>query len=113
MKKQTILKMAASMLLGLCLVALPAAAADLAHAKAAGQVGEQMNGLLGLVASDAPDDVKALVADINAQRRAEYQRIAAKNGVSVDEVAGLTAQKVISQAAPGHFVQTPSGWQRR
>jgi uncharacterized protein YdbL (DUF1318 family) len=99
--------------LGLWLAATPAAAANLAQAKAAGQVGELMSGYLGLVDSNAPADVKALVTSINAQRRAEYQRIAAKNGVPADEVAKLTAQKVIGQAAAGHYVQTPSGWKRR
>lgn len=113
MKNYNVWKVAVSMLLGWWLVAMPAAAADLAQAKAAGLVGEQLNGLLGLVRADAPDDVKALVASINAQRQAEYQRIAAKNGVAADEVARLTGQKVINQAAPGQFVQTPSGWQRR
>ena len=102
-----------SMFLGLWLTAMPVAAADLAQAKSAGLVGEQMNGYLGLVKLDAPADVKALVQRINAQRQAEYQRIAAKNGVPAEEVARLTAQKVIGQAAPGQYVQTPSGWTRR
>jgi len=113
MKRQNPLSMLIALLLGLWLAAMPVAAADLAQAKAAGLVGEQMNGLLGLVDPNAPADVKALVNSINAQRQAEYQRIAAKNGVPADEVARLTAQKVIGQAASGHYVQTPSGWQRR
>lgn len=100
-------------LLGLWLLALPAQALDLAQAKANGLVGEQLNGLLGLVKPDAPADVQALVNTINAARLAEYQRIAAKNGVSADEVARLTAQKVIGQAPAGQFVETPSGWQQR
>lgn len=90
-----------------------ATAADLAQLKAAGVVGERGNGLLGLVKPDAPADVKAFVDNINAQRQAEYQRIAAKNGVTADEVAKLTAQKVINQAAPGQFVDTGAGWQQR
>ena len=102
-----------SLFLSLSLAVMPVSAADLAQAKSAGLVGEQMDGFLGLVKSDVPADVKALVKNINAQRQAEYQRIAAKNGVPVEEVARLTAQKVIGQAAPGQFVQTPSGWQKR
>lgn len=113
MNNKTIATTLSALLIGLWLSATPASAADLAQAKAAGLVGEQLNGLLGVVQADAPADVKALVNSINAQRQAEYQRIAAKNGVSADEVARLTAQKVIGQAAAGHFVQTPSGWQKR
>jgi hypothetical protein len=113
MKTKNVIVMLTTLLLGLWLSAMPAAAADLAQAKAAGLVGELMNGYLGLVDPAAPADVKALMNSINAQRLAEYQRIAAKNGVPADEVAKLTAQKVIGQAGPGHYVQTPSGWQRR
>lgn len=113
MKSKNLRLFLAPLLLGLSLTAMPVIAVDLAQVKAAGLVGELMNGLLGLVNPDATDDVKALVNSINAQRLAEYQRIAAKNGVPPDEVARLTAQKVIRQAAPGHFVQTPSGWQKR
>ncbi|WAR44736.1 YdbL family protein [Methylomonas rapida] len=113
MRNPNPLSMLIAVLLGFWLTAMPVSAADLAQVKAAGLVGEQMNGLLGLVDPNASADVKALVNSINAQRQAEYQRIAAKNGVPADEVARLTAQKVIGQAAAGHYVQTPSGWQRR
>lgn len=113
MKTTSFQRLSLAALLGLCLLALPARAADLAQAKAAGLVGEQLNGLLGLVKPDAPADVQALVKNINAARLAEYQRIAAKNGVNPDEVAKLTAQKVIGQAPAGQFVETPAGWQQR
>jgi uncharacterized protein YdbL (DUF1318 family) len=111
-KKSALLKIT-PLLLGLWLAAMPVAAADLAQAKAAGMVGEQMNGLLGVVPTDAPEEIRSLVQTINTLRQAEYQRIAAKNGVPADEVAKLTAQKVINQAPDGHFVQTPSGWEKR
>ena len=110
--KNIVLRLA-GLFLGLWLLVMPVSAADLAQAKAAGLVGEQLNGLLGVVDSSAPEDVRALVDSINVQRLAEYKRIAAKNGVPAEEVARLTAQKVIGQAAAGHYVQTTSGWQKR
>ncbi|MGR8929095.1 MAG: YdbL family protein [Gammaproteobacteria bacterium] len=113
MKNKQVKSMLAASFLALWCFAMPAAAIGLAEAKAAGQVGEQMDGYLGVVNSGASGDVRALVNSVNAQRRAEYERIAAKNGVPVSEVAKMTAQKVIGQAASGHFVQTPAGWQRR
>lgn len=103
----------AVLMLVLCMALEPVSAADLAQVKAAGQVGEQLDGYLGVVQPNAPADVHALVDGINRERRAAYEAIAKKNGVKVDEVARVTAQKVIGQAAPGHYVQTPSGWQRR
>ena len=113
MKNKQVNSMLAALFLALCCFAMPAAALSLAEAKSSGQVGEQMDGYLGVVNPAAAGDVRALVNSVNAQRRAEYQRIAAKNGVPVSEVAKMTAQKVIGQASSGHYVQTPSGWQRR
>jgi uncharacterized protein len=113
MKNNNLRLILAPLFLGLCLTVAPIAAADLAQAKADGLVGEQMNGLLGLVKPDAAGDVQALVKSINAQRLEEYQRIARKNGVAAEEVAKLTAQKVIGQATTGQFVETPSGWRQR
>lgn len=113
MAKKGLLYCLGALALSLSVGVMPAAAASLAEAKSAGQVGERMDGYLGLVTPNAPTDVKALVSDINAQRRMEYQRIAAKNGVPEDQVARLTARKVIDQAAPGQYVETPSGWQQR
>jgi len=112
MKNNKLTGFLASLILGL-MASTAVFAVDLAHAKSAGFVGEEMNGYLGLVKADAPADIKGLVKDINGQRQAEYQRIAAKNGASVDDVARLTAQKVIGQTPSGQFVQTTSGWQKR
>lgn len=113
MKNKYLNSMLSALLLALWCTAMPAIAADLGQAKAAGQLGELMNGYLGLVDPNTPADVKAMMDSINAQRRAAYQSIAAKNGVPMDEVAKMTAQKVINQAVRGHYVQTPSGWRRR
>lgn len=113
MNKKTLSAMSTAFLLSLLLASTPVAALDLSTAKASGLVGEKMNGLLGVVDTNAPAEVNALVESINAQRQAEYQRIATKNGVSVTDVAKLTAQKVIGQTAPGQYIETPSGWQKR
>jgi len=113
MKPQNLRNLLVTVFLGMLLNAMPIAAADLAQAKSAGLLGEQMNGLLGLVDPGAPADVKTLMASINAQRQAEYQRIAAKNGVPASEVAKLAAQKVFEQTPSGQYIETPSGWQKR
>ncbi len=82
------------------LVAAPASAANLGAAKAGGQVCEQTSGYLRANAG-APGDVQEMVNNINAKRRAEYEKIAAKNQVTVGQVAKLTAEKVIN-LAPQH-----------
>ncbi|MBS3964638.1 MAG: YdbL family protein [Methylomonas sp.] len=91
----------------------PAAAFDLVQAKAQGLVGEQMDGFLGVVSVDTPVEIRAMVVRINAQRQAEYQRIAVRNGVTVGDVAQLAGQRMHNIAAPGHFIKTPDDWQQR
>jgi len=61
--------------------------------KAQGLVGEQNNGYLGLVKGDAPPDVKALVADVNNQRKAQFKQIAPKNGIAEEEAAKVFARE--------------------
>jgi uncharacterized protein YdbL (DUF1318 family) len=82
------------------LVAAPASAVNLGAAKTNGQVCEQTSGYLRANAG-APGDIQEMVNNINAKRRAEYEKIAQKNQVAVDQVAKLTAEKVIN-LAPQH-----------
>jgi uncharacterized protein YdbL (DUF1318 family) len=93
----------------------PAAYADpLDNAKSAGYVGEQRNGLLGLVDSNAPGDVKALVDSVNAKRKDAYAAIAKKNGTSLASVAALAGEKAIAKTSPGNYIQNSSGgWEKK
>ena len=98
----------------LVLAAAPAFAADLDGAKAAGQVGERLDGYLGLVDEDAPDDVKELVERVNAGRLEKYGEIAAKRDVPVEAVAAAAGVKLIERAEPGHYVMDEEGnWKQK
>lgn len=101
--------------LALTMAALyPAAAADLESAKRSGLVGERPDGYLGLVKGGAPAEVQAMVAQINAERRAAYAQIATRTGASVRDVGILAGKRLIAQAAPGTYVMDASGqWRRR
>ena len=100
--------------LALVLAVAPALAADLDGAKAAGQVGERVDGYLGLVDANAPADVKALVESVNEFRRQKYTEIAAKQGARVEAVAARAAERRIQNAQPGHYVMDASGrWKRK
>ena len=94
--------------LGLAL-AHGAFAADLGGAKQQGWIGEQNNGSLGLVRRDAPPDVRALVADVNNQRKNQFAQIAAKNGIAETEAAKVFAREAEARTAPGNFIQSPAG----
>ncbi len=56
----------------------------LGDAKASGQLGEQPNGYLGVVKSAGQSDEIARL--INQARRAEYQKVAQDNGISMSDV---------------------------
>jgi hypothetical protein len=84
-------------------------------AKAAGVVGEQADGFLGLVTGAADPAVKAAVDEINAGRAQLYREAAAKNGVS-PEAAGAAAFNSVVKAKlkPGEFYKPAGGgWVRK
>jgi uncharacterized protein YdbL (DUF1318 family) len=88
----------------------PAAYADgLANAKAAGQLGERTDGMLGVVTPGAPKDVVKLVEEVNAKRRALYASIAKKNGTSAAAVAARAGEKAIAKTASGNYIQNANG----
>ena len=101
------------MILAILLAVQGAYALDLAGAKAQGWVGEQRDGYLGLVKSDAPDEVRNLVDEVNRQRRAQFEQIAAKNGIPADEAAKVFAREAAQRTQPGNYLQGPGGWIRK
>lgn len=89
-------------------------AADLKTAKAQGWIGEQQDGYLGLVKGDAPADVKALVAEVNGQRKAHFAQIAAKTNATPAHAAQVFAKEAAERTEPGNYVQDAGGnWVRK
>jgi uncharacterized protein len=102
-----------AVLLVLC-TALPAAAQSLDEAKAEGQVGERIDGYVGVVDANAPGEVRALVDEVNAERREKYAEIAAERGTSVEAVAQIAGQKLIARAPGGEYVLGADGqWRQK
>jgi hypothetical protein len=104
-------------LTALALLAVPSGvvlADSLDVAKKAGSVGERPDGYLGVVATDAGPDVKALVKEINEKRKKSYSEIAKKRGATVEAVAALAGAKLVGGAPAGQYVMTKSGnWVRK
>src|SRR3546814_393466 len=79
------------------------------QARSQGLVGEQVDGYLGFAKSPAAD-LKARVDAINIKRRAFYTDLAAKRGVTVQEVGAATACELFqSRIAPGEAYRTETG----
>lgn len=72
--------------------AAPAFALDLSSARSQGLVAETPDGYIR--AAKPSPEVNALVADVNAKRRAEYERISKQNGQPVDVVGKLAAPQI-------------------
>jgi uncharacterized protein YdbL (DUF1318 family) len=90
------------------------AAGDLTQLKADGLIGEQVNGYIGLVRADVPADVKRLVDDVNAKRKAGYQAIATKQGVSLTEVEKVGGNTAIEKTLEGNYIRDASGtWMKK
>lgn len=103
-----------SIIAALGLAAGPAFAQDsvISAAKAAGTVGEQSDGYLGIKGSVAAN-VRAAVDDLNIKRRAAYTDIASKRGTTVANVAAITAcQTLTTRVAQGQIYKIGAGdWQ--
>jgi len=94
------------------LAALPATALaqdPLAAAKAQGLVGERPDGLVGFVAGSVPADVRALVEQINAQRRQKYADVAASTGQSLAQVQAVAGDRLVQATPAGQFVMNAAG----
>jgi len=102
-----------AIVLALGLFALPAAAQSLDEAKAAGQVGERIDGYVGAVGS-ASGAIQALVKKVNGEREAQYAKIAKERGTSVQAVGQIAGQKLIERMPKGGYVMGADGqWQQK
>jgi len=109
-------------LLLIALVCVPGVvfALTLDDARAQGLVGEDWTGYVAAVSASPSAEVKALIADVNAKRKAVYEQIAKQNStaqdpVSADDIARIGAPKVFERAAPGTYIRTAAGqpWKRK
>lgn len=87
--------------------------ASIVAARRSGQVGERYDGYLGLVAANASTQLRRDVAAINIRRRALYSDLAARRGVSPQEVGITTACALLRRLAVGeYYLPGQGGWQR-
>lgn len=84
-----------------------------AAARAAGQIGEQPDGYLGVVGGGSAQ-LRALVSNINIQRKSAYTQQASASGATVEQLAFTSGCNLIAQTARGEKYRTPAGaWATR
>ena len=114
--RPALLALAAALpLAGLVLPAPAAAQRDPAYqaAREAGQIGEKMDGYLGIV-SGGDAQLRAMVDDLNIKRRANYASRAQAQNATLEEYAFTQGCILISRTQSGEMYQAPDGsWQQR
>ncbi|MEO1730426.1 MAG: YdbL family protein [Pseudomonadota bacterium] len=84
-----------------------------AAARAAGQVGEQVNGYLGVVGANTPE-LQRIVDDINIKRKSVYARKARENNATIEQYAMTAGCQAIARTVPGEKYQAPDrSWKTR
>lgn len=78
-----------------------------AAARAAGQIGEQADGYLGIVGTPTPE-LRAIVNNINIQRKAAYTR-GAGDSSTIEQFAFVSGCNLIAKTVPGEKYQAPDG----
>jgi uncharacterized protein YdbL (DUF1318 family) len=102
------------LLISLMAVSVASAASPLAQPKADGLIGEQANGYIGLVKQNVPADVKALVNDVNARRKAGYQKISKRENTPLSQVERVGGNTAIEKTLPGNYIRDASGaWRKK
>ena len=104
----------AALLISLLAVSIAVAASKLSQPKADGLIGEQSNGYLGLVVQSAPANIRKLVEETNAKRKAGYQKIAAKQGASLSDVEKVGGNTAIEKTLRGNYIRGANGtWRKK
>jgi hypothetical protein len=116
MKRTTSAMFVALGALALTSIAVPAfAQRDPAYdaARSSGQIGEQMDGYLGIVGASTPT-LERVKNDINIKRRAVYAEKAQAANATLAEYAFTAGCLNIARTQPGEKYEAPGGaWQTR
>jgi uncharacterized protein YdbL (DUF1318 family) len=99
-------------LMGLALLVLGANSAfaiSLQDAKSSGLVGERNDGYVGYVVTPPSADVKAVVNDVNNQRKAKFSESAMSNNLQIEQVAHRFYQLAVTATKAGQYYQVADG----
>ena len=99
---------------GLVMFLQNAWAVDIRSAKTEGLVGEANTGFLAAVQTPASAEVRALIADVNEKRKAQFMSTADKTGTTVAQVAHRFYELAVQKTVPGNYYQDAGGrWKKK
>jgi uncharacterized protein YdbL (DUF1318 family) len=105
-------------LLALSSLATPAAApaqdpAAIIAARRSGLIGERFDGYLGLTSANVSAELRRQVGAVNIRRRALYSNLAARKGVTPEEVGITAACSLLRRVSVGeYYLVGQGGWRR-
>jgi uncharacterized protein YdbL (DUF1318 family) len=89
-------------------------AIDIDTAKDQGLVGEANTGYLAAVQTPASSEVQALIKDVNAKRKAHFERTAEKTDANLLQVQARFYELAVKKTAPGRYYQDANGtWRKK
>jgi len=89
-------------------------AIDIHSAKNEGLVGEANTGYLASVNSAPSSDVRALIAEVNAKREAEFKKAAQKTSTTLPQIQNRFYEIAVKKTKPGHYYQDANGnWRKK
>ena len=112
------LKIKSALIAALAIATLPSAAVAqrdpaYAAARSSGEVGEKMDGYLGIIGAAGPD-IRKLVSDLNIKRKQVYFEQAQVQHVTPEQYAFSAGCKAIERTTAGEKYQAPDGsWKAR
>ena len=92
-------------------LSLNEAMSALPAAKASGQLGEQPDGYLGVVA--AGGNAAEIARQINQARRDEYQRLARENNIQPRDVESMAGKKALERTPAGQYIMINDVWMKK
>lgn len=87
---------------------LQQAMGQLGSYKSQGLVGEKSNGYLGVVTDQ--NEASQLVELINDARKAQYQKMADANKITIQDIETLAGKKALEKTQPGHYIEINDRW---
>lgn len=110
--KKLLLSLAAAASVAMPALALAQDPATILTARRAGQIGERYDGYIGYVTAPSPA-LRRQVDAVNIRRRSLYSNLAAKRGVSPQEVGITAACSLLRRIGVGEYYLPGQGsWQR-
>ena len=89
-------------------------AIDIGTAKNQGLVGEASSGYLAAVKTPATAEVQALIGSVNAKRKAEFEKTAAKTSTTVAQVSHRFYELAVQKTKSGNYYQDSGGrWKKK